>query len=188
MDQRTALRRQLREQRQELAPGQRHTHSLAALHALTRLRPVATATCLGVYLPMASEVDTWPLIDWALMRGVQVVVPVVRRRQMHFHHLGDPLVRTPLGTHQPATTPRVFRGQIDVLVMPLLGFDNAGNRLGMGGGFYDRYLAAASRRRLPRPRRIGLAFECQHLDAVPAEPWDVRLHAVATEQGVRHFE
>jgi 5-formyltetrahydrofolate cyclo-ligase len=70
----------------------------------------------------------------------------------------------------------------DVLLIPLLAFDGEGNRLGYGGGFYDRTIA-----RLPRALRIGCAFAAQELDSVPIGPYDQRLNAVVTEAGLRHF-
>ena len=186
-DARQALRRTLRAARRALTPNERLARSDRALSPLVRLPAVARARCLGVYLPLASEVDTWPLIDWALDRGVTVAAPVVQRGAMHFHALQAPLLETALGTVQPSGAPRIPRNRIDALIMPLLGFDDDGQRLGMGGGYYDRYLQAARCRRLPRPLRIGLAFGCQHLSTLPSAPWDIRLHAAVTEHGVQRF-
>jgi 5-formyltetrahydrofolate cyclo-ligase len=75
---------------------------------------------------------------------------------------------------------------LDVVVLPVVGFDPRGNRLGMGAGYYDRAL----RRRLERgaawrrPLLVGVAFACQQLDDIPASPWDVPLDLVVTERGV----
>lgn len=73
---------------------------------------------------------------------------------------------------------------LDLLVMPLAGFDRYGHRIGMGGGFYDRSLAGVRRRPYRSPTRIGLAFECQQLPAVESQPWDVELDAVVTERRI----
>lgn len=186
-DSRDGLRRTLRAARRALTPAERLARSDRALSHLIRLPAVDRARCLGVYLPLASEVDTWPLIDWALGRGVNVAVPVVQRGAMHFHALQAPLLETALGTVQPSGAPRIPRTRIDALIMPLLGFDDGGQRLGMGGGYYDRYLQAARCRRQPRPLRIGLAFGCQHRSTLPSAPWDIRLHAAVTERGVQRF-
>ena len=76
----------------------------------------------------------------------------------------------------------------DALLVPLVGFDAGGWRLGYGGGFYDRALRFRhTRRHWPGPKLVGLAFQCQRADSVFAEPHDVRLDAVATERGVQHF-
>ena len=70
-----------------------------------------------------------------------------------------------------------------IVLAPLVGWDGAGYRLGYGGGYYDRTLAAMTR----KPRLVGLAFAAQELDSIPREPHDVPLDAVVTEAGVRHF-
>jgi 5-formyltetrahydrofolate cyclo-ligase len=74
---------------------------------------------------------------------------------------------------------------LDLMLVPLVGFDGACNRIGMGGGFYDRTLAYLRRRRhWRRPRLIGIAHECQRVDRIDPRPWDIPLDAVVTEQGV----
>ncbi len=71
---------------------------------------------------------------------------------------------------------------LDLVLMPLVGFDESGGRLGMGGGFYDRSLAYRSRRKNGhKPTLLGLAHECQKVDKLPLERWDVSLHATVTD-------
>ena len=83
---------------------------------------------------------------------------------------------------------------MDLLLMPLLGFDAAGNRLGNGAGYYDRLLGArlgTARRTASqwrRPLLVGLAFECQRLEHIEAAPHDVPLDAVISEEGLRYFQ
>ena len=77
---------------------------------------------------------------------------------------------------------------LDLIVIPLVGVDGAGRRLGMGGGFYDRALAfRRHRRRWPGPHLAGLAFDCQRTDSSFAEAWDVKLDSLATESGLQHY-
>lgn len=92
------------------------------------------------------------------------------------------------GIPEPAGT-TVFRArQLDLLLMPLVGFDTAGHRLGMGGGFYDATLAyMRQRRHWRKPRLIGVAFECQRVTALPHDPWDMPLDAVLTEKRLYRF-
>ncbi|MGH8446644.1 MAG: 5-formyltetrahydrofolate cyclo-ligase, partial [Solimonas sp.] len=71
---------------------------------------------------------------------------------------------------------------LDAILLPLLGFDAHGNRLGTGGGYYDRWLARP--RVAQRPRYLGYAYALQQIERVPREPWDVRLDAVITENKV----
>ena len=88
---------------------------------------------------------------------------------------GAPLYEAGFGTLAPAET--APRAEPDVIIMPLLGFDRHGTRLGYGGGYYDRTLAALTK----RPRLIGFAFAPQELDAIPREAHDVPLDAIVTE-------
>ncbi len=75
------------------------------------------------------------------------------------------------------------REEPDIIIMPLLGFDSRGTRLGYGGGYYDRTLAGLGK----KPLLVGLAFAAQELDEIPREPHDVPLDVIVTEAGVRHF-
>ena len=76
---------------------------------------------------------------------------------------------------------------LDLVLVPLVGFDGAGNRLGMGGGFYDRSFAFLGQRRWRRPRLVGVAFDLQRVDRLPRRAWDVPLDAVASERGCYRF-
>ena len=77
---------------------------------------------------------------------------------------------------------------LNLVVIPLVGVDTAGRRLGMGGGFYDRALDFRRRRRYwAGPHLVGLAFDCQRTDSNFAEPWDLRLDSLATESGLQHY-
>lgn len=74
---------------------------------------------------------------------------------------------------------------LDLILVPLVGFDCAGNRLGMGGGFYDRYLA--SYRPQIKPFALGVAFDIQREPQIKVEPWDYPLDAILTETGIQRF-
>lgn len=134
------------------------------------------------FWPMSDEIDIRLLLGRLHDRGHGIGLPVTggRRQALVFRSWqpGATLLPGPFGTSHPAgaeVTP-------DVLLMPLLAFDRHGNRLGYGGGYYDRTIA-----QLPQALRIGCAFACQELDSVPTGPYDQRLHAIATEIGLRHF-
>jgi 5-formyltetrahydrofolate cyclo-ligase len=114
-----------------------------------------------------------------------VVLPVVigpeEPLELRLWEQGTALYPSGFGTLAPSEL--APRAQPDLVLMPLLGFDKAGTRLGYGGGYYDRTLAGMSK----KPRLIGLAFAAQELDEIPREAHDVPLDAVVTETGVRHF-
>mgnify|MGYP001805942608 CR=1 FL=1 len=118
-----------------------------------------------------------------------VLSPLKKRQtggQLWFarYRVGDRLrpnrfgISEPIGRGRHLIQPR----RLDLMILPLVGFDAQGHRLGMGGGFYDRTLAYRQRHsQWRRPRLIGVAHECQRLDQLEPRPWDVRLDAILTE-------
>ena len=187
-----AARRRLRQLRLGLAPAARSAAEQSIRATLARLGVFRRGAHVALYLPMRGEVDLRPCLEAARRRGAHVYVPCIvnhRRRLMRFAPWREDTVpRTNrLGIVEPgnASGARPVVG-LDAIVLPLLGFDARGNRLGMGAGYYDR----VSRRRLDRgrawrrPRLIGVAYACQQLPAIAASPWDVALDMVVTERGV----
>jgi len=152
-----------------------------ARHVLAETPPPAGAAVSGFW-PMPGEIDIMPLLRALHARGHRVLLPHTPKigNPLIFRHWqpGAAMVRERFGTYRPT-------GEIGVpdwLFVPLLAFDEAGRRLGYGGGFYDRTLPL-----LPRAVAIGCAFAAQQLDEVPAAEYDAPLHAVATERGVIRF-
>jgi 5-formyltetrahydrofolate cyclo-ligase len=186
------LRQQLRVQRRALSePDHRH-RSTAAAKAVTRLRSFRAGKRVSLYLPFDAESDTAALIAAGLRRGVQVFVPVISDRRhcrMRFYPLSGATEPGEFGISVPrlrltAVAPR----WLDLIVIPLVGVDCDGRRLGMGGGYYDRALAFRRRRRFWKgPHLVGLAFDCQRTKLNFADAWDLRLDSLATESGVEHF-
>jgi 5-formyltetrahydrofolate cyclo-ligase len=130
------------------------------------------------------------LIRALLRAGCHVYAPAVtHNHRMRFVPLSDSgrLRRDSLGLPRPARTrPQRSPRRLDLVIVPMVGFDARAHRLGAGGGYYDRSFSfrhGAS----GRPRLIGLAFEAQRVEQVPTEAWDLRLDAVVTERRVyRH--
>ena len=156
---------------------------------LLRWRHLRQARHIAIHLSARSELSTAILIDRLLRQGRKLWAPVTRgSTEMRFVPLrrGGKLRRGPLGLLQPARTrPRRSAAHIDLILLPLLGFDPQGHRLGNGGGYYDRALAGFRPGR--RPLLVGYAYTEQEMPMIPAEPWDVRLDAVVTEKGPRRF-
>ncbi len=180
IDGKQPLREQLRARRKAFVDA----NGLAALrvHAIVIARIALTASnhagSIAAYLSNGREVDAMPLIELACAHGVRTALPHVEGRGGAMRFLawrpGDPLVAGPYGLPQPSTLAAEI--EPDTIFTPLVGFDRLGNRLGQGGGFYDRAFA-----RHPATRRIGLAWSVQEIDQVPTDEWDQPLHAIVTE-------
>jgi 5-formyltetrahydrofolate cyclo-ligase len=186
------LRKQLRVKRRSLSPAEHSALSKAATKAVAGLPMFRAGKRVALYLPFDREVDTAALIAAAVRRGVAVYVPVIvdrRHGRMRFHPLRGKIRRSVFGISVPQRigcplSPRWF----DLIVVPLVGVDTCGRRLGMGGGFYDRALQFRRQRRYwPGPHVVGLAFDNQRTPNVFAEAWDMRLDSLATESGLQHF-
>lgn len=176
-DQKRALRARMRGERDAFA-----MNSDAAIMPpeafIQRLKPSMT---VASYVPIGSEADPTPLAAAARAAGCTLALPhiVDRAGLMRFlrWQTRDALVRGPFGLLQPVDeAPEVTP---DIVLTPLVAFDDALNRLGQGAGHYDRVFA-----RYPDAWRLGVAWSVQQLLFVEADPWDVPLHAVVTERGL----
>lgn len=140
---------------------------------------------VAVYWRIRDELDCQPILVKLMDSGQTVVLPVVigpdEPLDLRVWEQGASLYEAGFGTLAPADL--APRAEPDVVLMPLLGFDKNGTRLGYGGGYYDRTLARLKK----RPLLVGLAFSVQELDRIPREAHDVPLDAIVTETGVRHF-
>ena len=152
--------------------------AILAEHVLRELPPPTGAAVSGFW-PMGKEIDIRPLLTALHGRGNPILLPETPRRGnpliFRLWRPGDALVPERFGTMRsdgPVIEP-------NFLLVPLLAFDRRGYRVGYGAGYYDRTLA-----RLPGRFRLGVAYAGQQLDEVPAGPYDERLDAVATEDGV----
>ena len=186
------LRKQMRAQRRALSTAEYGRRSRLAAKAVAGLPSFRAGKRVALYLPFDRETDTATLLAAARRRGVRVFVPVIvdrRHCRIRFYPLGTATRRGVFGIFVPKRMGRPAAPRwLDAIVIPLVGVDANGRRLGMGGGFYDRALEFRRRRRYwPGPRLIGLAFDCQRTASGFAEPWDVTLDSLATESGLQHY-
>jgi 5-formyltetrahydrofolate cyclo-ligase len=187
------LRKHLRVQRRSLNSADHGMRSARAAKAVTRLPMFAAGKRIALYLPFDWETDTAALIAAARRRGVRVFVPVIvdrRHSRIRFYPLDGKTRRGVFGIAVPKRLGEPTAPQwLDLIVIPLVGVDAGGRRLGMGGGFYDRALQfRRRRRRWPGPYLVGLAFDCQRTESNFADPWDVSLDSLATESGLQHYK
>ncbi len=188
---RPALRRKLRQARRQLTPAQQRLAASRLYRQLAQHPVFRRVRHIALYLPNDGEIDPGLLLRAAQRRGKATYLPVLNpwpRTRMVFQRIkpGERLRRNRFGIFEPvirsARQRRVWA--LDLLLMPLVGFDGKGGRLGMGGGFYDRSLAyRAMRKKSHKPTLLGLAHECQRVDQLPLESWDVPIQGTVTDQG-----
>lgn len=184
---RSNLRQELRQELRQLRRGMdARARALASATLSARLRQLPllqSALHIATYLPVDGEVDPSEGIAWLRDQGKNIYLPVIQQDKQLAFALWDqdqPLVSNRYGIGEPGPdAPGREADSLDAILLPLVGWDRSGQRLGMGGGFYDRTLAQAK-----TVTKIGLAYALQELDRVPVEEWDVRLDFVLTESGL----
>ncbi|RJT41556.1 5-formyltetrahydrofolate cyclo-ligase [Rahnella woolbedingensis] len=181
---RQTLRTEIRQRRNNLTAEQQSHFALQAAERVVTHPKIQSAKTISVFLSFDGELDTKPLIDRFWREGKQLCLPVLHPfsagNLLFLRYTPDtPLVRNRLKILEPQldVTQVIPLSQLDVILTPLVAFDSTGQRLGMGGGFYDRTLEHWQE---CGPYPIGLAHDCQHVDALPVEHWDVPLPAVIT--------
>ncbi len=176
------LRDILRRRRQALTAQQQSLAALAVVQSVCQLPQWASANHIALYLPADGELDTTALAELARAQNKTIYLPVIGRDKTLSFARWQPdraLIKNSYGIPEPA--PQSLRcavGALDIIFLPLVGWDRQGGRLGMGGGFYDRTLCDIPG---PGPLRVGLGHHCQEADQLPREPWDVLMHFVATD-------
>jgi 5-formyltetrahydrofolate cyclo-ligase len=192
MNQGASLRRRLRARRKALGRREQRNHARALARLLGTQGPFLRARRIGAYWADDGEMDPSPLLRLAHARNKSCFLPVLRphpQRKLWFlsYSPGDPMRKNRFGIPEPALRNRRIRlpWAIDLLLLPLVGFDADCNRLGMGGGYYDRTLSyLRQRRRWRRPLLLGVAHECQRVESLQTNPWDVPLDMVVTEKSI----
>lgn len=182
--QRQAIRQAVRQRRRALTQEQQAAFA-EQIARLAQAQPeVQRAERVALFLSFDGELDTRPLIDSLWQQGKAVYLPVLHPfspgHLLFLHYDAQtPLVKNRLKILEPRLDVRrvLPPAQLDILFTPLVAFDAQGQRLGMGGGFYDRTLCDW---RAQGPYPIGLAHDCQQVEAIPTEAWDIPLPAILT--------
>ncbi len=187
--QRRQLRQRLRQQRRELDADSQQQHAQLLLQRLSQQPLFKRSKRIAAYLSADGEIDPACLIQSALQANKKIYLPVIAplSNRLYFapYFTGSKMKLNRFKIAEPDVHPRHWLKprQLDLVLMPLVGFDQAGNRLGMGGGFYDRSLHFMHfRKSTYKPYLIGLAHAFQQLDKLPQQPHDVPLDMIATEQ------
>ncbi|WP_288372122.1 5-formyltetrahydrofolate cyclo-ligase [uncultured Marinobacter sp.] len=192
---RTELRKYLRRKRQSLSFEQQQQASEQLALNLLKHPDLHRARHIGIYLANDGEIDPHLYIDLARRKGIHFYLPILHPIypgklvfspyfdgiQLSANRFGIPEPPFPRSRRRPAWA-------LDAVLFPLVGFDENGGRLGMGGGFYDRTFAFSRIRPGMAPKLIGLAHDFQKVRELPIEPWDVPLHGVVTDKRRYRFK
>jgi len=188
---RQSLRNTLRQRRRALSRQQQKQASRDLCRQLLRLPEFINARRIAAYLPNDGEIDPRPLLQLAWQLGKSTYLPVLhplKRGQLQFlpYHAQQTMVLNRFGIPEPvgACEHSCATWTLDLVLAPLVGFDASGNRMGMGGGFYDRTFAFLQQGNRPRqPHLFGVAHQCQQVDQLPSEPWDIAMDKIITDGG-----
>lgn len=149
---------------------------------------------IGIYFSNDAELDTSLLIKDLWSKNHHLYLPVIHPfngTTLYFQRYEEnsPMKPNRYGILEPKLNCSQIcpLAELDYLLMPLVAFDDNGNRLGMGGGFYDKTLARYEKENWQKPQLIGLAHQCQHVKCLPVESWDVPLNYIITPQKIYHW-
>jgi 5-formyltetrahydrofolate cyclo-ligase len=179
---REGMRAQLLERREAVPTATRRDWSLAISLMLLHALPLRAGAVVGYCWPYRGEYDARPLLRRLREQGVRCALPVVHKRDealiFRYWAPGVPMGKGPLGIAYPTQTEQL---DPDVLLIPLVGFGRAGDRLGYGGGYFDRTLAGYAR----RPLCIGVGFELARIESTFPQAHDILMDAIVTEVSMR---
>lgn len=191
---RSELRRFLRRKRRALSFEQQQQASEQLALNLLKHPNLQRIRHIGIYLANDGEIDPQLYIELGRRRGIQFYLPILHpiypgKLVFSPYYEGVELTANRFGIPEPPfpKSRRRPAWALDAVLLPLVGFDTQGGRLGMGGGFYDRTFAFSRLRPAMAPKLIGLAHDFQKVSSLPIEPWDVPLHSVVTENGYYRF-
>lgn len=178
------IRKMIRRRRRALTEQQQIDFGEQAATRMMAYPPMVMSHTVALFLSFDGELDTQPLIEQLWRAGKRVYLPVLHPFSrgnllfLHYHPHSE-LVVNRLKIHEPRLDVRdvLPLSELDVLITPLVAFDEQGQRLGMGGGFYDRTLQNWQQHGI---RPVGYAHDCQLVERLPVEEWDIPLPAVVT--------
>lgn len=187
MDKKT-LRKQVRDKLRSLTMEQYEEKSKKIAEQLFQLQEWKKANCIGITISIFPEVNTYPIIEkaWEQGKNVAAVKCVPETRGLEFYQINDftQVEKGFYGLYEPVVemTIKVDPKDIQLVIVPGLAFTNEGKRLGVGGGYYDRFLP------MYKGKTVSLAFDEQLLEDIPVEPHDWYVQKVVGERNVYHCE
>jgi len=183
-----ALRQKIREQRRSLGTEEKQALDSAIGRFLARYISDSRPRTVAAFWPFDGEPDLLPVLDLCQREGIRVALPVIAktpgRPSMIFRQWSSEarMENSRYGIPEPVETAEILLFDIDLVLLPLVGWDESGGRIGMGAAYYDRVLHPFAQS--GSPVRMGVAYQLQKVPRVPAEPWDIHLHMVMSESGL----
>ena len=185
------LRKQLRQRRNALTPARREQAAVDLAEQLKSLPVFGQSKSIALYLADDGEIDPRRVLDWSLSRGKRCYVPVIPVNGGKSLEFAEITAHTRLrnnrfGIAEPAVPADELIGprELDLVLVPLVGFDAHGNRIGRGGGFYDTTFEFKKTDPESLPNLVGLAHDIQRVEQIAAENWDIPISVVVTDRGV----
>lgn len=190
------MRKELRAARNNLTYREQRDASESLTKNIVRSNAYRTSKRIALYFASDGEITTDGLMAHMWQSGRQCYLPILSNLaggRLWFAPVraDSTFLINRFGIPEPIVASHELRyaKQLDLVLMPLVGFDNQGNRIGMGGGFYDRTLAFRHRRqKWLGPRLIGLAHACQQVSQLESNFWDISLNAIATDKQFQLFK
>lgn len=185
-DERQSLRQLIRQRRKSLSQAEQQEAAQQLVLRFQEHPEILAASRIALYLANDGELNPLPAIHWLWAQHKEVFLPILHpftpgHLLFQRYTATSPMTRNRFGIPEPELDMLqvVPHSALDLICTPLVAFDAAGNRLGMGGGYYDRTLTSWHEHRLG-PKPLGLAHDCQQVEAVPKEQWDVPLPQIIT--------
>ncbi len=180
MNEKAAFRKRMRAIRRSLSDTERTEQSLRACKQAFLLPQVQNARVIMAYAPMQEELNVWPLLHALTQADKQIVLPVVEKKGMHARKLTrqEHLQAGAYGILEPTEEESIAPEEIEVILVPGVAFSKTGERMGMGAGYYDRFLPQT------RAFTVGMCLSELLCDAIPTDIYDCRMDAVCTPSGV----
>ena len=175
------IRKELRKIRRSIDQSSRKKQGKQLLYQCQKNALFRNAKHVAIFIPNDGEIETKDTINFLVRQGYFVYLPILVGEKLKFAKLGRFFKKNRFGISEPIFSPLLGAHKMDIILMPLVGFDKHKNRLGMGGGFYDKTLSFHTKPNEFRvPKLFGLAFDTQEVDRLTSQPWDVPVDGIVT--------
>lgn len=179
------LRKKALQARRAMSNEERQIASRKICAKVTSSREFRAAKLIACYLPMKDEVDTRIIIERAWCANKRIFVPITQSNgEMFFREIrpNTSLIRNRMGIWEPVSGSEISPRDFQLVITPLVAYDKQRNRIGMGGGYYDRaFKHLRYRKHWLKPKLLGIAFSCQKAEEISPNSWDIRLYRIISE-------